>query len=248
MTPRSRGMSSASIAQVFPLTYPRSQTTAVRLAQQRLSPARSRARPAAGSIRRNSRALLHVAAPDAGFALGARQPRRAEGEFDDGAPIRTCREENIGPQDSGRFFTRRSATTIRREMEHSCAPAETRRLDVSCVYVAPDQVMVHADDVTELRESEERLRAVFAGLESGLLTIDPRRADPGRQPGRVRDPRHEPRAAARGPELVGVDRAALRGRLAAGARGGGDARRAGDAAGKRFATSRSSSPAPTATS
>ena len=32
--------------------------------------------------------------------------------------------------------------------------------------------MVHADDVTELRESEERLRAVIATVESGLLTVD----------------------------------------------------------------------------
>ena len=32
--------------------------------------------------------------------------------------------------------------------------------------------MVHADDITELRENEERLRAVIATLEAGLLTID----------------------------------------------------------------------------
>ena len=32
--------------------------------------------------------------------------------------------------------------------------------------------MVHADDITDLRENEERLRAVIATLEAGLLTID----------------------------------------------------------------------------
>ena len=57
--------------------------------------------------------------------------------------------------------------TVRNEIEH-----ETRRYDVSYVFVAPDRVMVHAEDVTELRESEERLRAVIATVESGLLTVD----------------------------------------------------------------------------
>ena len=51
-------------------------------------------------------------------------------------------------------------------------PASVRRLDVSYVFVPPDRVMVHADDITELRENEERLRAVIATLESGLLTVD----------------------------------------------------------------------------
>src|SRR4051794_7974948 len=46
--------------------------------------------------------------------------------------------------------------TVRREMEHTLLTGEVRRLDVSYVYVAPDRVMVHADDITELRESEER--------------------------------------------------------------------------------------------
>src|SRR4051794_18655995 len=45
--------------------------------------------------------------------------------------------------------------TVRREMDHRLASTgELRRLDVSYVYVPPDRVMVHADDVTELRESE----------------------------------------------------------------------------------------------
>jgi diguanylate cyclase (GGDEF)-like protein/PAS domain S-box-containing protein len=63
--------------------------------------------------------------------------------------------------------------TIRREMEHTLASTGVvRRLDVSYVYVPPDRVMVHADDITELRESEERLKAVIATLESGLLTVN----------------------------------------------------------------------------
>jgi diguanylate cyclase (GGDEF)-like protein len=62
--------------------------------------------------------------------------------------------------------------TVRREMEHTLLTGEVRRLDVSYVFVPPDRVMVHADDITELRESEERLTAVIATLESGLLTVD----------------------------------------------------------------------------
>ena len=63
--------------------------------------------------------------------------------------------------------------TVRREMNHQLATTgEVRRLDVSYVFVPPDQVMVHADDITELRENEERLRAVIATFEAGLLTID----------------------------------------------------------------------------
>ncbi len=64
--------------------------------------------------------------------------------------------------------------TQRREMEHTLATTgERRRLDVSYVFVPPDRVMVHADDVTEQRENEERLRAVIATIESGLLTVSP---------------------------------------------------------------------------
>jgi diguanylate cyclase (GGDEF)-like protein/PAS domain S-box-containing protein len=63
--------------------------------------------------------------------------------------------------------------TVRREMNHRLATTgEVRRLDVSYVFVPPDRVMVHADDITELRENEERLRAVIATFEAGLLTID----------------------------------------------------------------------------
>src|SRR4051812_37980348 len=63
--------------------------------------------------------------------------------------------------------------TVRREMEHTLASTGgIRRLDVSYVFVPPDRVMIHADDITQLRENEERLRAVIATIESGLLTLD----------------------------------------------------------------------------
>ena len=98
---------------------------------------------------------------------------------------------------------------------HCATTGQVRRLDVSYVYVPPDRVMVHADDITELRESEERLRAVIATLESGLLTID--------LDGRVDDA--NPAACAMlgmsrerllsDPQLVGGALAALRGRPAA---------------------------------
>src|ERR1700754_1941996 len=70
--------------------------------------------------------------------------------------------------------TLRERTTVRREMEHTLATTgERRRLDVSYVFVPPDRVMAHADDVTELRESEERLRAGIATIEAGLITVGP---------------------------------------------------------------------------
>src|SRR3954468_19734753 len=66
----------------------------------------------------------------------------------------------------------RERRTVRREMDHALASTgEVRRLDVSYVFVPPDRVMIHADDVTERRENEERLRAVIATIESGLLTL-----------------------------------------------------------------------------
>jgi len=69
--------------------------------------------------------------------------------------------------------TLRTGEIIRREMESTFeGTGDIRRLDVSYVPVPPERVMVHADDITALRESEERLRAVIATIESGLLTID----------------------------------------------------------------------------
>ena len=63
--------------------------------------------------------------------------------------------------------------TIRREWEHTFATGQRRRFEVHYVPFAPDRVMAHAEDVTDRRELEERLRAVIASVESGLLTIGP---------------------------------------------------------------------------
>jgi diguanylate cyclase (GGDEF)-like protein/PAS domain S-box-containing protein len=63
--------------------------------------------------------------------------------------------------------------TVRVEQSFTRATTgQTRLMDVSYVFVPPDQVMVHADDITERRATEERLRAVISTLESGLLTVD----------------------------------------------------------------------------
>ncbi|MDA0170780.1 EAL domain-containing protein [Solirubrobacter taibaiensis] len=69
---------------------------------------------------------------------------------------------------------RASGRTYRREYEHVLAASGVaRRLDVHYVPIGPDAVLCHADDVTELRATEARLRAVIATVESGLLTIGP---------------------------------------------------------------------------
>jgi diguanylate cyclase (GGDEF)-like protein/PAS domain S-box-containing protein len=75
----------------------------------------------------------------------------------------------------------RERRTLRREMDHTLASTgEVRRIDTTYVYVPPDGVMCHADDVTEQRAQEEalrageaRLRAVLAALDSGVLTLGP---------------------------------------------------------------------------
>jgi diguanylate cyclase (GGDEF)-like protein/PAS domain S-box-containing protein len=67
----------------------------------------------------------------------------------------------------------REQSTVRRELNFRFSrDGDVRRLEVTLGFVAPDRVMVHADDITELRGNEERLRAVIATLEAGLLTID----------------------------------------------------------------------------
>ena len=140
--------------------------------------------------------------------------------------------------------------TVRREMEHTLATTgERRRLDVSYVFVPPDRVMVHADDVTEQRENEERLRAVIATIESGLLTVEPERAGDRRQPRRLPDPRPHPRPGGGGPGLAPDARPAPRRRPASGraTTPTAPARRRSTAA-TRCATSNCASPAPTATS
>ncbi len=63
--------------------------------------------------------------------------------------------------------------TVRREHTHRLASTgELRRMDSTYVFMPPDRIMVHADDVTEQRAREERLRAVLGALDSGVLTLD----------------------------------------------------------------------------
>jgi diguanylate cyclase (GGDEF)-like protein/PAS domain S-box-containing protein len=63
--------------------------------------------------------------------------------------------------------------TFRREHIHRLASTgEERRMCSTYVFVPPDRVMVHADDVTEQRAREERLRAVLGALDAGVLTLD----------------------------------------------------------------------------
>src|SRR3954468_16213480 len=71
--------------------------------------------------------------------------------------------------------------TVRREMDHTLASTgEVRRMDTTYVYIPPDGVLCHADDVTErraqehaLRAGEARLRAVLEALEAGVITLGP---------------------------------------------------------------------------
>ena len=83
---------------------------------------------------------------------------------------------------------------LRREMEYTLlSTGETRLLDVTYVFVPPDRVMVHADDITERRAVEERLRAVIADPRVRPVDRRRRRQCDRRQPGRLPDPRPRPR-------------------------------------------------------
>jgi diguanylate cyclase (GGDEF)-like protein/PAS domain S-box-containing protein len=74
----------------------------------------------------------------------------------------------------------REQRTVRHEHDHRLASTgEVRRMDTTYVFVPPDTVMAHAEDVTERRAQEERLkagearlRAVLGALDAGVLTLD----------------------------------------------------------------------------
>jgi diguanylate cyclase (GGDEF)-like protein/PAS domain S-box-containing protein len=74
----------------------------------------------------------------------------------------------------------REQRNVRQEHDHRLASTgEMRRMDTTYVYVPPDAVMAHAEDVTERRAQEERLktgearlRAVLGALDAGVLTLD----------------------------------------------------------------------------
>jgi diguanylate cyclase (GGDEF)-like protein/PAS domain S-box-containing protein len=61
--------------------------------------------------------------------------------------------------------------TLRREVVLEDDEGRTRTYDATFVHVPPDSVMVHVDDVTRERETQERLRAVIATLPSGLVSF-----------------------------------------------------------------------------
>src|SRR3954451_20245210 len=64
--------------------------------------------------------------------------------------------------------------TVRREMDHTLASTgEVRRMDTTYVYIPPDGVLCHADDVTERRAQEHALRAVLEALDAGVITLGP---------------------------------------------------------------------------
>ncbi|MDA0137985.1 EAL domain-containing protein [Solirubrobacter sp. CPCC 204708] len=61
----------------------------------------------------------------------------------------------------------RTGETVERELQY-----HERRLAISFVPIGEDRILAHTEDVTALRENEERLRAVIATVEDGLLTVD----------------------------------------------------------------------------
>ncbi|MDA0182141.1 EAL domain-containing protein [Solirubrobacter phytolaccae] len=68
---------------------------------------------------------------------------------------------------------RTTGEAVQRELGYATgADGVQRRLHVSFVSIGDDRILAHTEDVTALRVSEERLRAVLATVESGLMAID----------------------------------------------------------------------------
>lgn len=62
---------------------------------------------------------------------------------------------------------------VRRELDYGTAPDGVHRhFNVIFASIGHDRVLAHTEDITALRTSEERLRAVLATVEAGLMAID----------------------------------------------------------------------------
>ena len=186
MTPRRRGMSHVSIALVMPgsTTIPVCRIRSAcgrsvrdeRLGSTTASDARQTTRCRRSSTA--SRCRVTCGAPKrrrscSNAPTGRRSRRSASGCASTSAPGRADLPDRPDIREDleralGRARDRPARVRAHRRHRRSRAPLR-RALRVR----AADRVMAHADDVTELRELEERLRAVIATIESGLLTVGP---------------------------------------------------------------------------
>lgn len=66
-----------------------------------------------------------------------------------------------------------SGQAVQREIDYGAGvDGVQRRFNVNFVPIGSDRILAHTEDITALRVSEERLRAVLATVEAGLMAID----------------------------------------------------------------------------